>query len=260
MSWGVILAERCSKCGQLVQVSDVVCWHCGVTLSEGTTAVSVKEAKPVSAEDDAPAFSARSVLFYATMTAVCLVILVGVSAVFRQHPLFAYDPTIRRPSGWTAVTNAQQQFTLNLPPTWLVIEPEEPGFENNFSSYGRLLPESVMQEMVQATPVNLLAISEANAIVMVIELLPNSQSERQSNILNSPSVQIVQMDKNVLGDEILIFEEVLEADGLPWRCATHLVDFDQNDYAVMSCSQEELFSELRDDFDLILTSFQPLLP
>ena len=254
------LAERCSKCGQLIQVSDAACWHCGAVLQGGITAVSPTPTMTDPTEENEAAISFRAVIFYAIMTAVCLILMVVVVIIFKQRPLFAYDPSIQRPPGWTAVTNDQQQFTFNLPKEWAVIERQHPNFSTEYEPFAQIIEASAIKTLVQSTQPNLLAIAPNNSYLMIFPLLSATQGERQTTILNNPSVQTVQPDQNVLGDTVIIFDEVIDIDSGSWGCTVHLIENALQAYAVVGCGQADIFAQMSEDFDVILTSFQPLLP
>lgn len=253
------LAKRCQKCGQTVQDSDVTCWHCGAGLIElskapaklaPTTAVAKEEVA------DTP-ISLTAVAFYAAVTAVCLLLLVLLIATINQQPLYPWRPDISRPPGWTAVTDSQQTYSLNLPSDWSVSEANDPQFQQAAAIPQQLLTTSAAAINQTAVP-GLAATANEELFILIypVQTLPDNYA---TDLQTAPSIQAIEVKQNEQGQQTISFTETLALAERDWLCKTHIVSNQVQNYTLFICQAADA-TPIADDLNTLLESFQTLLP
>jgi hypothetical protein len=256
------MAKRCHKCEQPVQDSDAVCWHCGAGLVEfslppaksaSTTAVANK---PL--EDEETPMSLTAVAFYAGVTAVCLMLLVLLISTIKQQPLYPWRPDISRQPGWTAVTDAQQKFTLNLPSDWAVSEVNALDFQQIAAFPQQLLALSAAA--INQTAVPRLAANANDELFLLLYPVQQLSDNFLPDLQTTSTIQAIEVKQNEQGQQIISFTETLTLSKRDWLCKTHVMSNQEQNYAFFICQAADAAAPIADDLNTLLDSFQTLLP
>lgn len=251
------MVNHCKTCGQIVQESDVTCWHCGAVLIELTLPqASTPTAVPNSIMPETE-ISYTAVAFYASLTAIILLLLWLLIAVIKRQPLYPWHPDISRPPGWTAVTDSRQRFTLNVPAEWSVVEPglDQISAAAEFSE--QLLLASAAA--VNQTAVPLMIITGPD-ISIVIFPVGDTPSNYMGALQNTSGVQAIEMTQDSREREWVTFTETMAQGENDWRCKTHLLAGQSQPYALFICQTATAVPPQTDEINTIVTSFQELLP
>lgn len=268
------MVSKCEHCGQTIMATDGQCWHCGKGVS-GRKAKSVQQPHPATAVPE-EAFTLPSlniILLYAGLTAVALIILVITTRAIGQAPLFTFGSVSPLETGWKAVTNSQQQFTLNLPENWHIFElaraSEAPALKSS-SPLQALNPQ--LNSLAADHALIFLGTEDAAVFAdgsPVFVLIVYSQQLGQLTVQEAVNVAQQQLPENA---SLVEFETVekdareprgfllfnIAQDEQIWRCQEQFVMDDGGMYVVAACTSFAQFPAHLSDFELILDSFQPL--
>lgn len=246
--------ERCDNCDRPLLATDTVCWHCGHP-REGAAVAAAASATAVASSP------LTAVSGYAILTAVIIIALLLVIRSLGQQPLIVINSNAQRPRGWTAFTDTQRRFTLNLPPDWQLEEPTDPAF-------AALLAE---KEGVWKTAVVPLDPS-------TILLLARSPDDTPQLVAVARNVQLHQLSLKQLTDLIteqeVAIQEIEESEsffGTPQINLTFATDGNvlcsqqyalqpEDSYLLTICMDNTTFRRSRDTIEAIQGSFQPLKP
>jgi len=268
------MVQRCEHCGQSVMATDKQCWHCGKTLSPGKSPL-VRSPQLTTAipDDTVPMPPFRTILLYAGLAAVALLLLIITTRAIGRAPIFLATSSNNAPVGWQPVTDSQLRFTLNLPKAWHTFElersPETPTFR---SSPPLQALEGTFEALVADTQLLFLG-TEDTAVFTdgepVLELVAQSQRLEQLSLNEIIDYAQAQLPKNVtlstvnpLGDSTeiqtgsLLFN--IEQDGALWRCLEQIGPGDAGVYLVVTCTSFAQYPRHQSDFEAILRSFQLL--
>ncbi len=251
------MVNHCKKCGQIVQESDVTCWHCGavlieLTLPQASNSTAVPD--PIIPETE---ISFTAVAFYATVTLIFLLLLWLLVAVMNRQPVYPWHPDISRPPGWTAVTDSQQRFTVNVPADWSVSEPglDQSSAAAEFSEQLRLASAAAVNRT--AVPLIIITAPDISVIIFPIDDVPINYMEA---LQNTPDVQAIEITQDNRERELVSFTETIAKIENDWRCKTHLLAGSGQPYALFTCQTSAADPPLTDEINTIVTSFQELLP
>jgi len=248
------LAGQCERCGQTVQVSDVTCWHCGAALDELSLPAAATTPVVPPQIDNEQQVSFTAVAFYAGMTVVCLLLLWLLVTYIRQQPLYPWHPGISRPFGWTAVTDDRQQFTVNLPAGWSVTQPGAADFVEAVAIPQHLLRASAAGINQLASP-ELLISAEENAFILIYPI-----ESLSDDLISTPTIQAIEINQEDQERQTISFTEIISRDSGEWRCKTHLIISQGQANALFVCQPAEATLIDKDKMNIIIDSFQPLLP
>lgn len=269
------MVQRCEHCGQTVMATDQQCWHCGKTLAPGKSRLA-KSPQLATAVPDAnttsmPPFT--TILLYAGLTAVTLLILIAATRAIGQSPLFVASSSSIAPAGWQPITDSQLQFTLNLPETWHTFEleraPEALGLRSSpplqalDRTFAALVADTRLLFLgtedtavfANGAPIFVLvAHSERLQQLTLDELIGYAQEQLPENVTLSAVNHLQDSVSKQTGS--LLFN--IEQDEALWRCLEQLDPGDEGVYLVVTCTSFAQFPQYQSDFEAILRSFQPL--
>lgn len=251
------MVNHCKKCGQIVQESDVTCWHCGAVLIELTlpqASDSTAVSDPIIPETE---ISFTAVAFYAILTLIILLLLWLLVAAMNRLPAYPWHPDISRHPGWTAVTDSRQRFTLNVPADWSVSEPglDQRTAAAEFSEQLRLASAAAVNQT--AVPLMIITAPDISVIIFPIDDVPINYVEA---LQNTPDLQTIEMTQDDRERELVTFTETIAKTESDWRCKTHLLAGSSRPYALFTCQTSAADPPLTDEINTIVTSFQELLP
>ena len=268
------MVYRCEHCGQTVMATDSQCWHCGRKLPNRVIKPDRRpQAETAVPTDTLPLPAFRTIMIYAGLTAVALLILIATTRAIGQAPLFVVNSNNQLEAGWQPFTDWQQQYTLNLPKTWQVVDMTQAATAPELRSSPPLQAlESTFTALVGDAKLLFLGAEDTAvfpsgtpAFVLVayserLQQLPPNQLAAYAQQQLPENVAIVNID---LPDEdentavtALLFN--IEQGEQIWRCLEHFVPDEQGLYLVNTCTSFGQFPLHQSDFETILRSFQPL--
>lgn len=255
-------------------VTDSQCWHCGKGLSPNKAAGG-KQPQPVTAvpDDTLPPLPLRTILLYASLTTVTLLILIATTIAIGQAPLFLVSGSTTPLAGWQPITDSQLQFTLNLPEAWQTIEldrsPEAPNLRSSpplqalGSTFSTLVadtqllflgtedtavfPSGAPVFVLVAQSQRLQRLSPDELITYAVQQLPESVSLVEATTIEG--------DNNTLKSNLLF--NIQQGEQI-WRCQEQFIPGNNRLYLVATCTSFAQFPRHQSDFEAILRSFQPL--
>lgn len=268
------MISRCENCGQTVMATDSQCWHCGRKLPNRVIKPE-RRARPETAvaTDTLPLPAFRTILMYAGLTAVALLILIATTRAIGQAPLFAVNSNNQLAAGWQPFTDRQQQYTLNLPQTWQVVDltqdantPElrsSPPLQALESTFTALVGDAELlflgAEDTAVFPTGspafvLVAHSHRLQQLTPEQLVAYAQQQLPENV----TIANVQLPDKDAATPITALLYNIEQDEQVWRCLEHFVPGHHGLYLVNTCTSFGQFPVHQSDFETILHSFQPL--
>lgn len=261
------MSENCPQCGKPALPDDVVCWHCGQRLPARRLVV---EHGGHGAVGERP-LSWR-VVWLGVTAAALIALLLMMTYRLAQEPLVIYDAGIAYQPGWRPFTDANRQFTLEVPPRWQVeekplAEPDmtlwesDPEFALALRPYAATSSQADFQLKMTGQSRQE---TELNGIVTVARM-PQFAAFAPADVL-----QFIQTQDNVdyvdgglfenihrLEQPIYLFETVDEAGGLV-RCLQQVTAVANKAYLLTACAPKPQFRQFSDDFANILQTFQIL--
>jgi hypothetical protein len=234
----------------------------------------VKQSQPVAAvSQTADSPTLPTILLYAGLTAVALLILITTTRTIGQAPLFLFNRNNIPQAGWQPITDSQLQFTLNLPQSWHIIEmnqaPEAPALR---SSPPLQALNSIFDDLVADTELLFLgtedtAVFANGSPVFVLvaqsqrlqQLTPNeivhySQQQMPDNVTLST---VDQPKDSADGQTSSLLFNIQQGEAI-WRCLEQIDPGSDGVYLVVTCTSFAQFPAHLSDFEVILHSFQPL--
>ncbi len=274
------MVQRCEHCGQTVMATDKQCWHCGKTLSssKSQTAKSPQPVTAVSHENAPPMPPFTTILLYAGLTAVALLILITTTRAISHAPLFLANSNTIIPVGWKPVTNSQLQFTLNLPETWHTYEldraPEaltlrsSPPVQAVTHTFEALVTDTQLiflgtedtaafAEGASSSDVPvfvLVAQSQRLGRLSLDDIIGYAQAQLPENVTLSTVNPLKDADEGQAGS--LLFN--IDQDEMLWRCLEQIGPGQSGVYLVVTCTSFAEYPRHQTDFEAILRSFQLL--
>ncbi len=272
------MAQRCEHCGQTVMASDKQCWHCGKALPVAQAKKKTKPAQPATAVSNdvtppMPPFT--TILLYAGLTLLVLLILIATTRAIGQAPLFLGNANSSAPAGWQPITDSALRFTLNLPESWHTFEleqaPEAPMFRSSPALQALVPTLETLTDDVQLVFLgaeDTAVFAEGVPVFMLV-----AQSQRLQQLSNEQIIDYAQqrLPENVSLSAVNLLEDStkaqaesssllfnIEHEDALWRCLEKLVSDGQSVYVVVTCTSFAQFPQYQTDFETILRSFQPL--
>jgi len=255
----------------VVLPTDTVCWRCGWKL-------------PVHAAADQPGLelasevqpiSVTAVSAYAGLLLVTVVLLFVVFKVLGTYPVVLLDPQAPIKPGWQLITDQRQTFTIELPPGWEWTEDDlnqrlERELADKPEMTAALAPWS---EVVDDLDVRLIASStaseEADGIPGFIVVA------RSGRLTEVTAEQMVAFWSGRVAVEDLLATAVTEdlqgrpkgtavlmmkTGGEQWTCRQEGVAGVDGRFLLAACAPTELYEEHGREYEILLSSFQLLLP
>lgn len=254
--------------------TDRQCWHCGRQLATRVIKPE-RRSQPDTAVPTTPlplpAF--RTILLYAALTAAALLILIATTRAIGQAPLFLVNSNNQPQPGWLAFTDDRQQFTLNLPESWQLVDmgraATAPELRSSppLQALGRTFTALVSDAQLLFLGTEDTAVFPAGSPVFVLvaysqrldQLSPQQLATyAQQQLPENVSLVAVETPEAETAVPITTLLFNIEQDEQLWRCLEHLVPGGDGFYLVNTCTSFAQFPGHQSDFETILRSFQPL--
>jgi hypothetical protein len=278
---------QCQNCGQPALETDTICWHCGQPLRR-----QKNETNPAAAAvstESLPPLPMQSIASYGGLTLLIIVGLLWVMQALGRQPQVVQSLGSALKPGWTAVTDHDQLFTLNLPAQWQPLDRYKPEQEEAFiaalrqnsqyqaalAPYDAVADDRQLLLLAQADPAEMetLALSEVEVAVPAFVLVMRSQQlsqltpEQMTNFLETDpagfDLQRANLEASVNGREQITYIAALPYENQTLRCQQLFYlsenDDDPNSYLIIGCVSQDGYSTYTNVFHDILVSFQPLL-
>lgn len=270
---------QCENCGQPALETDTICWHCGHSLPrhrnkpEGKAAdTAVSPSQPLSATLPLPRIAA-----YGGLTLVIIIALLWVMQTLGQQPQVVQSLGDTLPPGWTAVTDYNRQFTLNLPAQWTVLDRYEPQQEAAFIAELRqndpyqtvLAPFDAAADdrqlllLAQADQTEVETAVPAFILVTRSRQLNQLTPQQMTNLLQASPAEIdlqrANLEVSVNGREQITYITAMPYRDQLLRCQQLFYNDDPDSYLIIGCVSKDGYSVYTNLFHDILVSFQPLL-
>ncbi|WP_420641817.1 hypothetical protein [Candidatus Leptofilum sp.] len=213
-----------------------------------------------------------SILRYAGLTAVFLLLLILTTRAIGQAPLLQFGGGTVVLPGWQPVTDGELQFSLNLPDTWQIIDlaatpqapettalPPFPTLAQRLHSLvadGEMLLLGVAETAVSNPDATFVLVGRSQRLTRLSteQFLSYAQEQRSekmefldaATVNNSPGPTRSQLRFN------------LQLANGRWRCLEQFVPTKTVVYLVTTCAPADQFAQNLDDFETIFRSFQPL--
>lgn len=272
------MTYQCENCGQAALETDVICWHCGHALprqqnkAADETAVSPPSAPSLSASLSLPL---PSIAAYGGLTLIIIIALLWVMQALGQQPQVVQSLGDTLPPGWTAVTDTNREFTLNLPAQWAVWDRSNPQQEEGFITMLRqneqyqtaLAPYDTAADDRQL--LLLAQTDQAETAVPAFIMITRSQKisqftpEQMTRLLEagpaSLELQRANLEVSINGREQITYITAMPYQDQPLRCH-HLFYKDTPDsYLITGCVSQDGYATYTNLLHNVLVSFQPLL-
>ncbi|RMD50890.1 MAG: zinc ribbon domain-containing protein [Candidatus Thermofonsia bacterium] len=261
------MSENCPQCGKPVLPDDVVCWHCGQQLPARRRVV---EHGRHGAVVERPL--AKNVVWLGVTAAALIVLLLMITHQLARQPLVIYDAGIAYQPGWRPFTDANRQFTLEVPPRWQVEEKplagldaaaweSDPSFALALRPYAATSSQADFQLKITGQSRQEAALKG----IVTIAWMPQFVTFAPDDILQFIQTQdrVAYMDGGLFEDihrleqPIYLFETVDEAGGLV-RCLQQVTAVKNKAYLLTACAPKPQFRQFSSDFATILQTFQIL--
>jgi hypothetical protein len=269
------MIQRCEHCGQTVMATDKQCWHCGKKMSSGKSILAkpAQLATAVPDENTTPMPPFTTILLYAGLTAVALLILMAATRAIGQAPIFVASNGSIAPAGWQSFTDSQLRFTLNLPETWHLIDmtraPEaitlrsSPPLQAIDQTFDALVADT--QFLFLGTEDTAVFADGSPVFVLIaqsrrLQQLPSDQIAAyvQAQLPENVTLSAVnQLEDSVAEQTGSLLFNIEQGEAL-WRCLEQIGPGDEGVYLVVTCTSFAQYPRHQSDFEAILRSFQPL--
>ena len=269
------MAYSCEHCGQTTLETDTVCWQCGQTLAP-------RQPKPVTPPSDengtmARPFSLARLAAYGGMTLFIIIALFAVMRSLGRQPQAAQGLGDSLKPGWTAVTDYNRAFSLNLPAAWLWLDRFNPDQEVEFIEQVRqngqfqaaLAPYDALADDRQLLFLGAEKWDDgetaAAPFVVVIgsRQLGQFTSEQMTLALADSSGDVTLLRSNLVegtnGRRHLLLNLTLPYADQTLRCQHLFYQEAAGSFLVAACAPEDQYSDFTNIFHDILISFQSLL-
>jgi hypothetical protein len=212
----------------------------------------------------------KHVVWLGVTAAALTVLLLVITHQLARQPLVIYDAGIAYQPGWRPFTDANRQFTLEVPPRWQIEERPlgEPGVgvwerDSNFALALRPYAAAPSQADFQLK-ITGQSRQEAEGVV-TIAWMPQFATFAPDDILQFVQTQdrALYVDGDLFEDihrleqPIYLFETVDEAGELV-RCLQQVTAVENKAYLLTACAPKSQFRQFSDDFATILQTFQIL--
>lgn len=282
------MTYECRNCGQPTLETDTICWHCGQPLTQQKSQPKQAEAAAVSIEP-LPMLPMLRIAAYGGLTLVIIVALLWVMQALGRQPQVVRGLNSSLKPGWTAVTDYNQTFTLNLPAQWQKLDRYDPQEEDTFiaalrqnSQYQAVLaPYDAMADDRQPLLLAQAGQTEAETAVPAFILVTRSRQisqltpERMTDLLAAGpagfDLQRVNLEASINGREQVTYIAALPYEDQTLRCQQlfyknvngsvndSVNDAETDSYLIVGCVSQEGYATYTNIFHDILLSFQPLL-
>ncbi|MEJ2747167.1 MAG: hypothetical protein P8183_04525, partial [Anaerolineae bacterium] len=208
---------------------------------------------------------------------IIIIALLWVMQALGSQPQVAQSLSDTLPPGWTAVTDYNRQFTLNLPAQWAILDRSDPQQEERFIAALRqnsqyqaalapfdtvandrqpvLLAQADQTEMATAVPAFVLITRSQQ----ISQLTPRQMTDLLQTDPAGLELQRANLEMSVNGREQITFITAIPYQDQLLRCQQLFYKDDPNSYLIIGCVSKDSYSVYTNLFHDILISFQPLL-
>ncbi len=270
------MAYSCENCGQTILETDTVCWHCGQTLTR-------RQHKPVAPPSDkneeiTRPFSLPRLTVYGGMTLVIVIALFFVMQSLGGQPQAAQGLGASLKPGWTAVTDYNRLFSLNLPASWVWLDRLNPEQETEFIERARqngqfqaaLAPYDALADDRQFLFLATEQWDDGDTAVAPFVVVISSRqlgqltSEQVTAALAEGPAGMTLLRSNLVegtnGRRRLLVTLTLPHAAQELRCQHLFFQAQPEGYLAAACASEDDYGDFTNIFHDILVGFQPLLP
>lgn len=267
------MGHQCENCGQAALETDVICWSCGHALPRQ---VPILEAVP-GPEKGEYSVPLTSLAAYGGITIVIVIALLFVMRSLGRQPQFVRGAESALQPGWTAVTDSNRLFTLNLPVPWDWLDRNDSLKEADFIAEVRqssryqvaLAPFDGMTDdrrLLLLASENLSGEQSAEPVFVVIirsEQLSRYSSEQVAAFLRTApggaTLSRFDLAESRNGRPRGIYIISIPHNGQEMRCQNLFFNNISDSYLIIGCSDEKFYNDYANIIHEILVSFQPLL-
>lgn len=278
------MTYTCQNCGQPALETDTICWHCGQPLAgkkDKTTTAEKETAVPSEPSEPLPSLPVQSIAAYGGLTLIIIIALLWVMQALGQQPQVVRSLNGSLKPGWTAVTDYNRLFTLNIPAQWQTLDRYEPQQEDAFITLLRqnsqyqaaLAPYDAMADdrqlllLAQAEPTETETAVPAFILVTRSRQISQLAPDEVTTLLKAGpaglELQRVNLEASINGREQVTYIAALPHENQTLRC--HQLFYknanadDLDSYLIIGCVSQDSYSTYTNIFHDILVSFQPLL-
>ncbi len=280
------MTDTCQNCGQPALETDTICWHCGQPLARKKDKTNQAVEKTAVSPESLPSLPLQSIAAYSGLTLIIIIALLWVMQDLGQQPQVVRGLSSSLKPGWTAVTDHNQLFTLNMPAQWQKLDRTDPLQEETFittlrqnSQYqSALAPYDAMADdrqlllLAQADQTETDTETAVPAFILVTrsrqisQLTPNEVTTQLEAGPAGLELQRVNLEASVDGREQVTYIAALPYENQTLRCQQLFYlsenDSDNDDpasYLIIGCVSQDSYPTYTNIFHDILVSFQPLL-
>lgn len=257
---------RCENCGQAVQPTDAVCWQCGWKLSPTVADVAIAGERPL---------SVTAVLVYAALTlGIIVLLLLGFHALSR-YPLVMLDPKAPIKPGWEFLTDQRQTFTLEVPPGWMWREDDlgsrladwladNPPVGASLYPWNELVDD--LEILLVADNLDPESTDQVPGFVLVTrsfrlaQVTPEQMTAVWRDSVAPENLMAVSVATDLHGEAKGTAVLTISSGGEEWVCRQEGVAGRDGRYLVIACLPAALYEAHAREHEILLSSFQLLLP
>ena len=255
----------------MVLPTDTVCWRCGWKLPVQAAA----DQPGLELTGEAQPISVTAVSAYASLLLVTIVLLFVVFKVLGTYPVVLLDPQAPIKPRWQLITDQRQTFTIELPPGWEWSEDDlnqrlERRLAEKPEMAAALAPWSeVVDDLDVRLIASLVADEEADGVPGFVVV---ARSGRLAQV--TPEQMVALWAGRVAAENLLataVTEDLqghakgtavlaIEAEDGQWICRQEGVAGIDGRFLLAGCAPTELYEAHAREYEILLSSFQLLLP
>ncbi|MCB9419292.1 MAG: hypothetical protein H6667_05790 [Ardenticatenaceae bacterium] len=274
------MTNTCQNCGQPTLETDTICWHCGQPLPQQPKSQPKQPKATAVTPDSVPPLPLQSIAAYGGLILLIIIALLWVMHALGQQPQVVQSLGSSVKPGWTAVTDTNRIFTLNLPVQWQTLDRYASDQEDAFvaalrqNSYyqAALAPYDAMADdrqvllLAQADPAEMETAVPAFVLVTRSQQISQLTPEKMTALLEAGpagfDLQRVNVEMSVNGREQATYIAALPFEDQTLRCQQLFYKSEVSDddsYLIIGCVSQDGHATYTNIFHDILVSFQPLL-
>ena len=270
------MTNTCQNCGQPALETDAICWHCGQPLASQKSKPNQASGETAVFSESLPPLPMKSIAAYGGLTLVIMIALLWVMQALGQQPQVVRSLSSSLKPGWTAVTDHNQIFTLNIPAQWQKLDRYDPQQEAAFitamrqnsqyqaalAPYDALADDRQLLLLAQAEPTETETAVPAFILVTRSRQISQLTPDEVTTLLKADpagfELQRVNLEATVNGREQVTYIAKLPYENhLSENDSVNSEEFDS--YLILGCVSQDGYSTYTNIFHDILISFQPLL-
>ena len=279
------MTYKCQNCGQPALETDAICWHCGQPLASQNSKTNQAAEETTVATESLPQLPMQRIAAYGGLTLVIIIALLWVMQALGRQPQVVRSLSGSLKPGWTAVTDDNQIFTINLPAQWQYLDRYNPEQEETLitelrqnsqyqavlAPYDAVADDRQLLLLAQANPTEMETAVPAFILVTRSQQISQLTPVQMTDFLQTGpagfELQRANLEASVNGREQVTYIAKLPYENQTLRCQ-QLFYLSENDsvngddpdsYLILGCVSQDGYSTYTNIFHDILISFQPLL-